>query len=272
LDAAPNVNAFLARYFVNRGQKVERWSIKAHALGAFYRGLSHWSIFLTNPATYGWKDHAADIPPIHVHIEHVPLAASQQEAIQETTGQLLVSQLGGIGMRSKVGQISKGRHNGEAIETHKPQYILDLVSSWPTEQTIIWCLYNAEQEKVAAMFPSDTIANITGATPLPERMRLIGEFKAGRLRTIITKPKILGFGLNLQCATRQVFSGLQDSYEQYYQAVKRSNRVGSTRPLNVHIPVTDAEYPMIETVLSKAARVQQDTEQQERIFHASTTL
>jgi hypothetical protein len=63
-----------------------------------------------------------------------------------------------------------------------------------------------------------------------------------------------------------VFSGLQDSYEKFYQAVKRANRIGSTRPLNVHIPVTDIELPMIETVLSKARRVQEDTETQERIF------
>jgi len=83
---------------------------------------------------------------------------------------------------------------------------------------------------------------------------------------LISKPKILGFGLNLQIATRQVFSGLQDSYEEFWQAVKRSNRIGSTRPLNVHIPVTEIEVPMIQTVLEKAKRVQQDTEEQERLF------
>ena len=83
---------------------------------------------------------------------------------------------------------------------------------------------------------------------------------------MISKPKILGFGLNLHIATRQVFSGLQDSYEQFYQAVKRSNRVGSTRPLHVHIPVTEIERPMIQTVLTKADRILQDTNEQERIF------
>lgn len=83
---------------------------------------------------------------------------------------------------------------------------------------------------------------------------------------MISKAKCLGFGLNLQIATRQVFSGLQDSYEEFYQAVKRSNRVGSTKPLNVHIPVTEIEEPMVQTVLDKAHRVQQDTEEQERLF------
>jgi hypothetical protein len=80
---------------------------------------------------------------------------------------------------------------------------------------------------------------------------------------------VLGFGLNLQVATRQVFSGLQDSFESYYQAVKRSNRIGSTVPLNVHIPVTELERPMVDTVLRKAKQVQSDTEEQERIFKES---
>ena len=66
-----------------------------------------------------------------------------------------------------------------------------------------------------------------------------------------------------------IFSGLQDSYEMFYQCVKRSNRVGSTRPLNVHIPVTEIERPMIATVLAKAKRVEQDAIDQERYFKKS---
>jgi len=58
MDAFPNVNAFLAKFFVNRGQTGERWELKPHALRPFYSALSNCCIFLTNPATYGWKDNA----------------------------------------------------------------------------------------------------------------------------------------------------------------------------------------------------------------------
>ena len=78
--------------------------------------------------------------------------------------------------------------------------------------------------------------------------------------------------MNLQVATRQVFSGLQDSYLSYYQCVKRSNRVGSTRPLNVHLPVTEVERPMIQTVLDKAHRIAEDTAEQEELFKAEGML
>jgi superfamily II DNA or RNA helicase len=265
MDAFPNVNAFLARFFVNKGQTQERWVLKPHAIASFYRALSAWSIFLANPATYGWNDHSADIPPIHVHIESVDMTDEQRDAAMATTQMLVPVASGGIGQRSKLGQIAKGKHKGERIATEKPAYIRRMVERWPTESTIIWCLYNDEQDHVHRQFPD--AANITGDTPHDVRQRLIADFKDGRRKVLITKPKILGFGLNLQVATRQIFSGLQDSYEQFYQAVKRSNRVGSTRPLNVHIPVTDIERPMIETVLSKAGRVQSDAEEQERLFH-----
>ena len=264
MDAFPNVNSFLARFFVNRGQTSGRWEMKAHAVEPFYRALSDWSIFLANPAVYGWKDHSDDIPPIHVHIEHVPLTQEQYIAIGKVTNQLFVTEVGGIGTRSKLSQISKGRVGKHSIPENKTAYIRSLIDSWPDESTIIWCLYNAEQETMARAFPD--AANIAGSTPHTKRLELLADFKSGRTKVLITKPKILGYGLNLQVATRQIFSGLQDSYESYYQAVKRSNRVGSTKPLNVHIPVTDAEWPMVQTVIRKSKQVQQDTEAQERIF------
>ena len=262
LDAFPNVNSFLAKFFINRGQTNERWELKPHALRPFYRALSHWCIFLTDPSTYGWKDNVHNIPPIHVHIDDVRLSDTQEKAVRAQTGQLFVTQLGGITTRAKLSRMAK------CESSIKPQFIVDMVRSWPDESTIIWCKYNEEQDTLARMMPD--AASIDGSTPVEERQRLVDGFKAGRTRVLITKPKILGFGLNLQVCTRQVFSGLQDSYEEYYQAVKRSNRVGSTRPLNVHIPVTEIERPMVENVLRKARRVEADTREQEAMFRESS--
>ncbi len=264
VGASRTVNEFLARYFVNRGQTDDRWEMKSHAASVFYRDLSHWSIFMSDPSVYGWKDNAENIPPIHVNIHRVETTDAQSRAVQAETGTLFVGEIGGIGQRSKLAQIAKGSHNGKRIASNKPEYIRGLVDSWPNESTLIWCRYNDEQDRIAEQFPD--AANIDGETPLAKRLELISDFKAGRTKVLISKPKILGFGLNLQVATRQVFSTMQDSYEEYYQAVKRSNRVGSTRPLNVHVPITDIEEPMAANVLRKAKMVQHDTEQQQRLF------
>ncbi len=264
LDQFPNVNAFLARYFVNRGQTQERWCLKPHALKPFYRSLSHWSIFMTNPATYGWKDNTGNIPPIHVHRHYVPLTKEQENLVAAKTGQLITTHIGGIGNRTSLGMIAKGWYKGKPINTNKPAFIHDLVRGWPNESTLIWCLFEREQDTIESVFPD--AASLRGSTLFEKRRELIGDFLALRRRECISKPKILGMGLNLQVATRQVFSGLQDSYEAFYQCVKRSNRVGSLHPLNVHLPVTEIEEPMIETVLKKSKRVQADAEEQERLF------
>jgi len=264
LDRYPTVNAFLARFFVNRGQTDNRWELKPHALIPFYRALADWSIFISNPGVYGWKDNCGTLPPINVHVEEVGLTDEQRGLVHDRTGSLFAGAAGGFVSRTRMASIAKGFDGDKFVASNKPDHIRGTCEMYPDESVIIWCKYNREQETLSKMMPD--AANIDGSTPEAERETLIEQFKSGAKRVLITKPRILGFGLNLQIATRHIFSGLQDSYEEYYQAVKRSNRYGSTKPLNVHIPVTEIERPMIDTVLEKASRVESDTREQERLF------
>jgi hypothetical protein len=261
LDRAKTVNEFLATYFINRGETQNRWELKPHALKPFYRSLADWSIFLTNPAVYGWKDNVGVTPPIIVHVDHIELTDEQRTAAQQLTGDLLTTSLGGIGTRGKLSQIAKGK-NG--VASNKNAFIRNQVDSWPDESTIIWCRYNDEQEQMEKKFPE--AVSVSGDTSEEKRKLAIQQFKSGEKKTLITKCKILGFGLNLQICTRQIWSGLNDSYEDFYQGVKRSNRIGSTKPLNVHIPVTELEVPFVENVLRKASRVESDTNEQMQLF------
>jgi len=269
LDQYPTINSFLARFFVNKGQTQERWVIKPHAIEPFYRSLSHFSIFMSNPATYGWKDNTANIPPIHIHQHFVETTPEQADLVYKQTGSLIAHKTGGITSRISLATIAKGWKGKRKVPTNKYTDMQSLVASWPDESTLIWCKYNPEQDFLEEAFP-DAIS-IRGETPYEERLESLKAFKAGQIKQLISKPKILGFGQNLQIVTRQLFSTLQDSYEEYYQAVKRSNRVGSTKPLNVHIPYTDIELPMIDNVLRKAAMVEHDTREQERIFKTCST-
>jgi hypothetical protein len=267
LDRFPTVNSFLARFFVNRGMTGERWELKPHALRPFYRALSDWCIFLSDPAVFGWKDNTDTIPPMSVEVLDVDMTDGQRAAVQAETGDLF-GHPGGITSRAKLARIAKGIGDGPATGTHKPEFIRRLVESWPGESTIVWCRFNREQEGMAALFPG--CANISGDTPDDERERLIDDFKAGRRRVIVSKSKLLGFGLNLQIATRMIFSTCQDSYEEFWQCVKRANRVGSLRPLRVYIPVTDVERPMVDNVLRKARMVDADTRAQQSLFRDVT--
>jgi len=265
LDRFPTVNSFLARFFVNRGQTNERWELKPHALRPFYRALSDWCVFVSNPAVYGWKDNAAPLPPIRTEVIDVPLTEEQKAAAALLSGGLYGAagfKPGGIGSRSKWARLAKGHGpDGRPVASNKPAVVCELAAA---DRSIVWCKYNAEQEALARMM--EGCADVTGTTKEAARALRIEAFKRGGMNPLLSKAEILGFGLNLQCARRMVFSTVQDSYEDYWQCVKRANRTGSTHPLDVFIPLTELEVPMYETVLAKAARVQADTEEQEQLF------
>ena len=270
LDRFPTINSFLARYFVNRGQTDARWELKPHALGPFYRSLSDWCIFLTDPSVYGWKDNCGTLPPIRTHIEHVDLTSDQRDWVNVHLRSLVATRAGGITSRGAYGQVAKGHWKGQRFESNKPAWIRDKIATWSKqESTLVWCLYDDEQAGLAEIIEDSE--SLSGATSVDKRVDAVERFKSGQARTLISKPRILGFGLNLQVATRQVFSGLQDSYEAFYQCVKRSNRIGSTKPLDVHIPVTELEEPMVENVLRKAHRVESDSREQELLFRKMAT-
>ena len=256
LDHFVTVNSFLARYFINRGETANRWELKPHALRPFYRALSHWCIFLTNPAVYGWKDNTLPLPPIDVKMLPVPLTEDQWSKARAATGHMLGIP-GGIGERGKVAQIAK------SADGFKPQFIAKLAREKKVG-TIIWCGYNEEQNELHRLLPE--AANISGKTPEYERLELIRDFQTGRKDTLISKGSILGFGLNLQKCERMIFSTLQDSSEDYWQCIKRANRYGSTESLEVLIPATSIELTMINNVFRKLKIMEQDTREQESIF------
>lgn len=256
LDQFQNVNSFLAKFFINKGKTQNRWELKPHAVKPFYRSLSHWCIFLDRPGVYGWKDNAEPLPEIRTHIHDIPLTSEQWgDAIKVTNNLFGIS--GGIGQRSKIANIAK------SVDGKKPDFIRDLANKEKTS-CIIWAKYNPEQEALYERLPD--AANVSGSTSEETRIEVINDFKNGKRRDLITKAKILGFGLNLQVCKRMIFSTVQDSYEDYFQCIKRANRVGSKSPLDVHIPVTEIERPMLETVLKKADRVDKDTIEQEQMF------
>lgn len=196
LDQFPTINSFLSKYFVNRGETANRWELKPHALKPFYRALSHWCIFLSDPSTYGWKDNVSTIPPIRIHIEDVPLTEEQKRYVSSISGDMF-GRPGGITSRSKLSQLAKGRINGQAVETVKPSFIRDMVWSWQKEEsTIIWCVYNHEQDSLEQVLPD--AGSIRGDTPEEDRQRIIDDFKSGRIKTLISKGDVLVLWLRIE--------------------------------------------------------------------------
>ena len=124
------------------------------------------------------------------------------------------------------------------------------VAAEPSERWVIWCELNAEQDAIAKAL-GDECVSVYGALDADEKERRIDSFVHGGKRILLGKPSIFGFGLNLQMAARVAFVGVTDSWEAYYQAVRRCWRFGQKREVQVHIFASEAEGSVVANLARK---------------------
>lgn len=127
------------------------------------------------------------------------------------------------------------------------------------EPWIIWCGLNDEQDAIAKLL-GDRCVSVHGGLSPEEKARLTELWTDGHVPVMVTKPTVLGYGMNFQHCARMVFVGLSDSYEQYYQCIRRCYRYGQTRPVDVRIVLTEVE----ETVLANVMRKEEEAERVSR--------
>ena len=123
------------------------------------------------------------------------------------------------------------------------------------KQTLIWCDLNSEQDQLEKIF-GDKCFSIRGDTPPKLKIEYNERWKSGERPVLITKPKCFGFGVNWQHCSNMIFCGLSDSFESYYQSVRRCWRFGQKNEVNVHIIISDGEG----CVKSNIERKQRDAE------------
>jgi DNA modification methylase len=150
------------------------------------------------------------------------------------------------------------------IDSNKPARILDIVQLNPGEQVLIWTQFDEEGEILSRLMP-DAI-HLTGKTKQEDRIQIIEDFRLGKIRLLISKPRLLGTGLNLQFLSICIFSWSKDSFEEFYQAVGRLQRYGQKGQVKIYIPYTELEKPMLDNVMKKQRTYLEDSEYQEKLY------
>ena len=220
----------LAAYFVNDERE---WRLKGHAAEAMYRWMSGWAMALRQPSDLGYSDEGYVLPPLSILPEVVPVEMPVE-------GQLFAADLGGIGGRAQVRRHTLDARAERAVELAHGE-----------GQWIVWCGLNDEARVVAEALPD--AVNVEGSWAPEDKASALEGFQDGAIRVLVTKPSIAGFGMNFQNAHRMVFVGLSDSYEAYYQAIRRCHRFGQTEPVEAHIVVSELEHKIIDNVRRKEA-------------------
>ena len=223
----------LSEYFVHDGGQTQSWRLKGHAKPEYWRWVASWGAMIRSPADLGFDGSAYDLPPLDV-----------QQITVETDAVALAGEL----FARDAQTLSERRQARRDSLRHRVDACAQMVNA--SEETwIIWCELNAEGDALKAAIP-DAI-EIRGADTTEHKERALSDFAHGRIRVLISKPKIAGFGLNWQHCARVAFIGVTDSFEAYYQAVRRCWRFGQTRPVHVFLYCSDQEGAVRDNLLRK---------------------
>ena len=230
-------NEMLAAYFVH---DEIGWRIKGHAVGPMHEWMAGWAVALRRPSDVGYDDTGYDLPPLNIVPEVVEVAI-------EAEGQLFPTDLGGIGGRSKVRRQTLEDRCARAAE------LANRSGQW-----IVWCALNDEADRITDLV--DGAVNVRGNDTPEQKAEALEAFQDGEHRVLVTKVQIAGFGMNFQNAHQMVFCGLGDSFEAYYQAIRRCWRFGQTEPVDVHVVVSDLERQIVDNVRRKESETSQTTD------------
>jgi len=226
----------LAEYFVHDGGETSVWRLKGHARKDFWRWVSSWGALVQKPSDLGYENDRYDLPPLNVYQHIIP---ADQDTVKAQ----------GLLFAEPAKTLTERRAARKASIGHRVRMCADIVNS-DRQPWVVWCDLNAESEALVAEIP-DAI-EIRGSMDIDEKERLLNLFSTGEARVIISKPSITGFGLNWQHCARMAFVGVTDSYESYYQAIRRIWRFGQTRPCDVHIFASEIEGSVVKNLERKA--------------------
>jgi len=222
----------LAAYFVH---DQDGWRPKGHARGPMFRWMASWALAIRRPSDLGYSDEGYDLPGLVIEPHLIPVEV-------EAAGQLFATDLGGVGGRARIRKDTLA---------DRCEHAAAIVAAEPDESWVLWCGLNDEADLLADLIPG--AVNVKGAMSPQEKADELLRFADGETRVLVTKPSLAAFGLNWQHCARMIFVGLSDSYEAYYQAIRRCYRYGQQRVVIAHVVLSEIEAQIAVNIARKEA-------------------
>ncbi len=230
----------LAMFFVHdgsmRANSTSDWRLKGHATRAFWEWVSSWAALIRHPQDLGYHEPGYDLPPLHMHQITVPTSGHPADDL------FACYAAGPMTLRERIAA-RRDTVNDRVAAT------ATLVNAKPDRPWLVWCNLNAESEGLVRAIPGAVEVRGTDDAKV-KTLNLLG-FAGGAPRVLVTKPSIAGFGMNWQHCADMAFVGLNDSFEQLYQAIRRCWRFGQTRPVNAYLVASDREGAVVNNLMAK---------------------
>lgn len=222
----------LAMFFVHDGGETQKWRLKGHAESEFWKWLASWAVCIRKPSDLGYDDGAFTLPELILHQITVKV---------DTPSDGYLFPVEASQLRDRI----KARR--DTIEDRVADCAK--IVNGTQEQFLVWCNLNSESDALDKAIP-DALA-VTGSDTNDFKVQAVHDFTSGKARVVISKPVMWGYGLNLQCCSHMAFVGLSDSYEQFYQAVRRCFRFGQQKPVNVYVITAETEGSVVANIKRK---------------------
>lgn len=241
----------LAEFFVHDGGDTQTWRIKGHAKRLFWRWVASWGALLRSPADLGHDASRYQLPPLNVTQHTV------KGGLQAADGMLFALEASSLSERREARKASMADRVKACVLLIKNENSKEANARCgvPVEKWLIWCDLNDEQDALERGLQDEGISfvSIRGSTEDDDRVQRERDWRTGSPQVLISKSKIFGWGLNWQHCARMAFVGVTDSFEAYYQAVRRCWRFGQTRPVDVHVFASEHEGAVVANLARKEA-------------------
>lgn len=230
----------LTKFFTNNEGAINpmnigtKWILKGHARDNFFKWVSGWSISMRKPSDLGFADDKFVLPQLIIN----------QHSVKNEKNMVINGQIQLFNQVAK--RLTEVRvENKQTIENRCIKAV-ELTRQYET--SVYWCNLNNEGDLLKEL---DTTAyQIKGNMSIDEKEDLLLWFFKGKIKKLITKPKMTAFGLNWQHCNHTVFFPTF-SWEQYYQALRRFYRFGQQRDVIVDLVFSDGQKRVMDSLLTK---------------------
>ena len=240
----------LGRFFTNKQKTIDQgghyrgfsaprawdrqeWRFKGHAEDHFWRWVASWARAMRRPSDFGFSDDGFVLPALEYRTHVV-------EARTVAEGTLF--DVPALGLREE-------REETRRTIVERCEATVKLLAD--ADSAVAWCQLNDESKMLSDLI--DGAVEVSGSDGPDEKEEKLIAFSRGQIRVLVTKPVIGAWGLNWQHCNRMTYFP-NHSYEQLYQAVRRSWRFGQQRPVTVDIVTTEGGKNAMHNLQRKAAQ------------------
>lgn len=227
----------LATYFIHDGSNTSAWRLKGYGEKKFWEWVATWAVCVRNPADLGYSSEGYQLPELNI-IEHITESEPEEFEL--------------VARRAET--LSERREARKESMEDRINVAKELVES-SDDCWLVWCDYNIESENLHKVIEGSV--EVKGADSPEHKAKTAIDFADNKIKALVSKPSIYGFGMNFQNCHEVIFCGLSDSYEQFYQAVRRCWRYGQDHAVNVHIIMSEAELNVLDNIKKKQSQMDQ---------------